>query len=129
MKRDVLKEWSHNYEDYGGRGITICKKWLTFDNFLADMGERPNGKFIERRDNDGNYEPSNCYWATSSEQARNRRSNHLITYQGETLPLVTWAERQGISRLTLRSRLREKWSIERALTKPVRKRKKNAIRN
>ena len=129
MKRDVLSENSHNYDKYGGRGITIHEPWLVFDNFLADMVVRPDEKFIERRDNDGSYTPDNCYWATRSEQARNRRSNHRITYNGRTMPLIAWAEEIGLSRLTLRSRLREKWPIERALTEPARKRKKNAIRN
>jgi hypothetical protein len=110
-----------NYALYGGRGIKVCDQWLgSFENFLADMGERPEGKFLERIDNNGNYEPSNCRWATRSEQARNRRTNHLITHNGVTQPLVAWAEQVGISRLTLRSRLREGWSTERALTEPAR---------
>jgi hypothetical protein len=128
MKRDVLRETSHNFSNYGGRGIKIHEPWLLFDNFLADMGERPEGKFIERRDNDGNYEPSNCYWATRKEQARNRRTNHLLTFQGETLPLVAWAERTGISRLgrvlgikpaTILARIRKGWPTERALSETV----------
>jgi hypothetical protein len=109
-----------NYRLYGGRGIKVCERWLnSFENFLADMGERPKGRFLEREDNDGNYKPSNCKWATRSEQARNRRTNHLLTFQGRTQPLIAWAEETGISRLTLRSRLREGWSTERALQEPT----------
>lgn len=64
---------STKYQDYGGRGIAVCERWLTFDNFLADMGERPVGKTIDRMNNDGNYEPGNCRWATDAEQRANKR--------------------------------------------------------
>ena len=61
------------YKDWGGRGITVCKRWRKFENFLADMGERPTNLTLDRRDNDGNYTPSNCRWATALEQRRNQR--------------------------------------------------------
>lgn len=73
------------YKYYGGRGISVCARWKTFENFYADMGDRPKGMSIERIDNNGNYEPGNCRWATQFEQVRNSRNNRRVTYAGKTL--------------------------------------------
>jgi hypothetical protein len=105
---------------YGGRGIKVCDRWHSFENFLADMGERPVGQTIERIDNDGDYEPSNCRWATRKEQSRNQRKNILVTLNGETLCLSEWAERLNINVGTVRSRIkRYGWSSAKALTVPL----------
>ena len=94
------------YADYGGRGINVCDRWLTFENFVADMGERPKGLTLDRwPNNDGDYAPGNCRWATRTEQNRNRRDNRMVTWGGETLCLAEWAERLGITRSSLHERL------------------------
>jgi hypothetical protein len=112
------------YKDYGGRGIIVCKDWLNFSNFLRDNGECPSGCTIERIRNLEGYYPGNCYWATWEEQARNRRSNHLETFNGKTQCLAGWSEETGIPNHIICQRLRHGWPPERALTEPVRKYRK-----
>lgn len=110
-----------SFSRYGGRGITVCDRWLhSFENFRADMGDRPSPEYsIDRIDNDGNYEPGNCRWATRTQQARNRRSCRLIQYNGITATLADWADRLGLPKQVLYNRIRKGWSEERALLEPV----------
>jgi hypothetical protein len=104
------------YHLYGGRGIKICDRWLDFENFFADMGEKPSNKHsIDRIDNDGDYEPSNCRWATVLEQANNRRDNKVLSYVGLELTVAEWARRISVSPFTLYARIRRGWTIERTL--------------
>jgi hypothetical protein len=111
----------NNYADYGGRGITVCERWRTFENFLADMGVRPQGRTIERLDNEKGYEPGNCAWTTPKDQARNRRDNCLLTHDGRTQTLSAWAEQLGISKEALRARLHAGWPVERIVAAPARR--------
>jgi hypothetical protein len=110
----------HNYHRYGGRGITVCERWSNYPAFLEDMGRRPSNLHrIERINNDGHYTPENCRWATRSEQARNRRSNHRLTFNGRTLTMIEWSEELGLPLFTLCRRIYQGWSVERALTEPI----------
>lgn len=109
---------NNRYKYYAGRGIVVCERWReSFENFIADMGERPEGRYsIDRIDNNGNYEPENCRWATTTEQARNQRTNRLITFRGETKTVAEWSVIVGISRRTIGNRIRLGWEAERILT-------------
>lgn len=154
-------------KDYGGRGISVCKRWNRFENFLADMGRRPSSRHsLDRIRVNGNYTPSNCKWSTPEEQANNqrrhakpgmfsivqlskafslepklirrrlrrgmslrdaltlpptyRRNNFLIKYKGQARPLSEWAEIVKIQKSTLHWRIHNGWSIEKALTEPLR---------
>jgi hypothetical protein len=109
-----------SFPRYGGRGIIVCERWFDFRNFLADMGEKPNGRLsLDRIDNNGNYERDNCRWATRKEQARNTRRNR--TLNGQTKSITEWAEIYKLPRWIIYDRLRLKWSIEKVLTTPVRR--------
>lgn len=122
MKVRCANPKSQDWHRYGGRGIAVCDRWRdSFENFYADMGPRPSSKHsIDRIDSDGNYEPANCRWATSKEQANNWKTrNRRITHNGETLSIPEWAERLGITRESLRDRLDAGWSVSDALTTPA----------
>lgn len=110
-----------NYSAYGGRGIYVCERWQIFENFLADMGERPSPQHsIDRINNDGPYSPDNCRWVGSiKEQRSNCRDNRYLTYQGETLIVSEWARRTGIDVDTLLFRINSRWSAEDTLTRPL----------
>jgi hypothetical protein len=121
MKARCLDTECLAYSYYGGRGITICDRWInSFPNFLSDMGNRTSPDHtIDRIDNDGNYCPENCRWATMAEQGRNTRNNHLITHNGLTMCLTDWAAKVGLSRSVLSDRInKRKWTIEKALNTP-----------
>ena len=111
------------YNRYGGRGITICSRWLeSFENFVEDMGIRPEkGYSLDRIDNDKGYSKENCRWATSKQQNRNRRDIPYIEYKGESKSVAEWSEITGIKITTLWTRIYTRnWSIEKAMEEPVR---------
>jgi hypothetical protein len=103
------------YSDYGGRGIEVCERWSKFENFLMDMGEVPLGMSIERINNNGNYEPSNCKWADRVEQGSNKRNNVLIALDGEVLTTSQWSRKTGIMLCTIRARLKAGYSPKEVL--------------
>jgi hypothetical protein len=119
---------NHNnkgYKDYGRKGIVVCEEWLQFKNFNKDMPGWKSGLQIDRKNNKKGYYKENCRWATRQQQMRNKRNNCYKTYKGKTQLVVEWAKEYNIPYRTLWSRLyKYGWSMEKALTTPVRKRKK-----
>lgn len=112
---------------YGGRGIRVCTRWDKYENFLEDMGLAPEGLQLDRIDSDGDYEAKNCRWVTSKVNNNNRRNNRLLTVNGETQTLSYWADRLGCHPSTIRQRIDLRgWSVEKALTTPVKKQRKKA---
>jgi len=120
MKERCLNPNHNSYHRYGGRGITICDRWLeSFQNFYDDMGPMPEGMSIDRVDVDGDYEPSNCRWATSEEQSNNRANNRVLEFKGRKQTIAQWAREVGVSKEALRYRLNAGWSAEEALTMKI----------
>lgn len=108
-----------HFDNYGGRGISVCDRWQDVKNFIADMGLKPEGTTLDRIDNNGNYEPSNCRWARAKEQARNRRDNFLVTAFGKTKTLVEWSELTGLQAQLIKQRVRKGVPCELALSIPA----------
>ena len=108
------------YRDYGGRGIQVCDRWYTFSNFLADMGECPPGRMLERLDNNGDYTTINCCWATPIEQANNKRNNRHILFRGKTMSIAELARRACLPYYIVQQRITKYgWSVEAAATTPI----------
>ncbi len=119
MRSRCFTKTNAAYHHYGGRGISVCKRWDDFGRFYADMGPRPSpDHWIERVDNDGDYEPGNCVWALPRDQSRNKRSSHLLTIDGRTQTVTAWAEESGLPIGTFRERIRTGVAPEVAFSKP-----------
>lgn len=122
MKKRCSSPQDSHYHLYGGRGIAVCDRWLdSFENFLSDMGECPGKLSLDRIDNNGNYCPENCRWATNETQGNNKRTNRLLEFMGMILTMKQWAIRIGINYDALRARLDRGWPVELALTTPTRR--------
>ena len=121
MKQRCLNPNAKNYSYYGGRGITVCDRWLNFKNFLADMGSRPTAKHsLDRIDNNADYSPNNCKWSTKAEQQNNQRTNRLITIENNTRTIAQWAKKMGYGETVIYERLKAGWSEYKAVMTPVR---------
>lgn len=121
MRRRCTQSQRPDFHRYGGRGISVSEEWYSsFETFLADMGERPKGTSLERRDNEGDYCKENCYWATRAEQSRNTRQNRRLIFCGEEMIVADAARRYGMTKNCLLLRLRSGMSPDEAVTKPVR---------
>jgi hypothetical protein len=108
------------YKYYGGRGIKVCERWGSFSRFMEDMGPRPAGASIDRVDPNGDYTPVNCRWADHHQQQNNRRNNVLLEWRGSVKTLAEWERATGIKQNTIRARVINGWSVERALTEATR---------
>lgn len=106
---------------YFGKGVRVCDRWKDFENFLADMGDRPNGMSIDRIDGNKGYEPGNCRWATPKQQGNNTAANRILEFNGCRKTVSLWADETGIKANTIIYRLRRGWSVGRSLTTEVRK--------
>ncbi len=125
MKQRCLNPNAPDYGRYGGAGIRVHEPWAhSFETFFADMGLRPSDTTLDRIDTFGDYEPSNCRWATGKMQQRNRREMRTMFYRGEALTFAEWAERSGIPSKVLIWRFDKGWPAERALTSPVRSKRR-----
>lgn len=131
MNRPIYGSWHHMmrrctnpkepyFQNYGGRGIKVCERWHSFDNFVADMGPRPAGMSLDRVNNDGDYTPENCRWADQIQQHNNKSSNVLITHDGRTQTMASWARELGVRRGLLHSRLK-RMPFSEAIARPLAK--------
>ena len=121
MKDRCTNSSKKAFKYYGGRGISYCKEWEDFKNFLSDMGEKPDGTSLDRINNNLGYSRDNCRWSTPKEQLRNTRITTYLKFRGVKKSVPEWAEEMGMSPVTLKGRINRGWSVKEALTRPVNK--------
>lgn len=120
MRRRCKDPTNVSFQRYGNRGIKICKRWESFASFLLDMGPRPTPSHtIERQNNDGDYTPNNCFWATPSQQARNRSTNRIVQFQGHKMTLAEAVSIAGMDHSAFLARVKLGWTEEQALSIPI----------
>lgn len=129
MKRRCFNKNDWAYQYYGARGIEVCEEWLNYQVFKEwALSNGYNDELtIERKNNDGNYEPSNCVWIPFEEQGKNRRNRHELTFNGKTLSIREWEKELGYRRGTIRNRINYGWDIEKILTTPVKAIKRRGV--
>lgn len=111
---------AEKYKIYGARGIKVCDRWHSFENFYYDMGDKPSPNHsIDRKDNDGDYEPSNCQWSTATEQQRNTRNTKWLVLFDQRDTCRSWCERLGLSYFAVIQRIEKGWNVEKALLTPT----------
>ena len=115
MWRRCTDPGNSRYSQYGGRGIKVCSRWGSFENFRADMGERPSGHSLDRINNDGDYEPGNCRWATVTQQAFNKQCTRHVTIGGVTRPMTQWIALRRVSKTVVYRRIRRGLTAEQAI--------------
>lgn len=118
IKSRCFRKTNKHYRNYGGRGITVCDRWLnSYSNFISDVGRAPSDKHsLDRINNNGNYEPGNVKWSTIKDQSNNKRTSKLISYNGETMTVSRWANKLSLNYKTLWDRINNGWTIDRAFT-------------
>lgn len=124
MKQRCTNEKSPDYKNYGGRGISYDETWESFDNFIRDMGDRPDGMTLDRIDVNGNYSKSNCRWTTREEQNYNQRNTTYIEYNGKNLSALEWQKITGVDKHLILRRIKDGWDIKKALYTKHRVKKK-----
>jgi hypothetical protein len=117
MRERCLSKSIKCYARYGGRGIKICERWNKFENFLSDMGRSPEGTSLDRIDNNGNYCPENCRWATHIQQANNTSANRILEFNGKRQSVSMWERELGFKPHVIYVRLKNGWSVEDAITR------------